>query len=135
MKVNYLAVLVAGLVYFFLGFLWYGILFRDAWLKWELPLVPTPNGHNIPLMYLTSFVLGLLLCYVLALVCEWRNANAFTGAGLGILMWIGFIMTTTFSTTMFEERPHHLFAINYGYCLTGMILAGLIIGGWKRRVL
>ncbi len=133
MRVNYLAVLVAALVYFFLGFLWYGVLFRDAWMKWERPLAPTPNGHNIPLMYLFAFVLALVLCWALALVCEWRKASLVSGAGLGLLMWIGFVMTTTFTTTMFEERPHHLFAINYGYCLTGMVIAGAILGAWKRK--
>jgi hypothetical protein len=134
MRVNYLAVLVAGLVYFFLGFLWYGVIFNKAWMQWEFPLTPaTANHNNVPLMYLCSFVLGLVMCYVLALICDWRGANALTGALLGILMWVGFVLPTSYAASMFEGRPKHLYAINYGYCLVGMILAGLIVGGWRRR--
>jgi hypothetical protein len=133
MKVNYLAVLVAAVVYFFLGGVWYGFFFHDAWAKWELPLAPSQNPPHIGLMYLCAFVMGLILCWALAWVCEWRGANAVSGAGYGLLMWVGFVMTTSYTAMMFEGRPRHLFAINYGYCLVGMTLAGLIVGGWKRK--
>jgi len=133
MKVNYLAVLVAALAYFFLGFLWYGIFFHNAWVKWELPLAPQQNPPNIALMYLCAFIMGLILCWGLAVVCRWSEANAFSGAVVGLAAWIAFVMTTSFTAMMFEGRPRHLFAINYGYCLVGMVMAGMILGGWKRK--
>lgn len=133
MKINYLAVLVSAIAYFFLGFLWYGIVFTKAWMKWELPLTPDQNHVNIPLMYLCAFALGLVMCLVLAWIIKWRGANAVSGAGLGILMWVGFVASTSYTAMMFEGRPRQLFAINYGYCLTGLIISGLILGGWRKK--
>jgi hypothetical protein len=134
MKVNFLAVLVAALAYFFLGFLWYGVLFTKPWMALEGVSAQTPQPPNMALHYLVTFLLQILLCYGLAVACHWRNAGLAGGAMLGIVIWILFIAPVTLSCYMFESRPLALFAINYGYDLAGMALAGAIVGGWKRKV-
>jgi hypothetical protein len=134
MKVNFLAVLVAALAYFFLGFLWDGVLFTKPWMALEGVSAQTPQPPNMALHYLLTFLLQILLCYGLAVACRWRNAGLAGGAMLGIVIWILFIAPITLSCYMFESRPLALFAINYGYDLAGMALAGAIVGGWKRKV-
>ncbi len=132
MKINYLAVLVSAIVFFFLGFLWYGILFAKQWMALE-GMTPANQPKNVAAAYLISFVTQLVLCYVLAIVCRWRDANLVTGAGLGILMWIAFVATTTLTSYLFEGKPLALFAINYGYDLAGMAISGAILGGWRKK--
>jgi hypothetical protein len=41
---------------------------------------------------------------------------------------------TTWSTEYaFEARSLTILAINTGYCLTGMLLMGAILGAWKKK--
>jgi hypothetical protein len=132
MKVNYLAVLVSAIAFFFLGFLWYGFIFAKQWMALE-GMTPSTQPKNIAAAYLISFVAQLVLCYALALVCRWRNANLATGALLGIFLWVAFVLTTTLTSQLFEGRSLQLWAINYGYDLAGMVIAGAILGGWRKK--
>lgn len=134
MKVNHLAVLVSALVYFFLGFLWYGIIFAKPWMALEGIAPGTMPKQNVALDYLISFVMGFIVAYALAVACKWRSAGPAKGVLIGAAAWVAFVMTTAFPTTLFENRPIQLFAINYGYCLVGFILMGGIIGGWKKKL-
>jgi len=76
----------------------------------------------------------LLIAFVLAQICNWRNANtAARGAALGILLWIGFVGPVAFTNYMYEMRSMELFAINEFYSLTGLFLMGLILGAWTKK--
>jgi hypothetical protein len=134
MRTNYPAVVVAAIAYFVLGGLWYGVLFNKPWMALEHMTVEQAQGMNPVLPYVVSFVLELLIAYSLAQLCIWRNANtAGRGASVGVLVWIGFVGPITFMTYMFEMRPRTLFAINEFYPLTGLVLMGVIIGGWTKK--
>ena len=67
------------------------------------------------------------------MACRWRNANLATGTLLGIFLWAAFVLTTTLTAQLFEGRSLELWAINYGYDLAGMAIAGAILGGWRRK--
>lgn len=134
MKINYLAVFICGLLYWVLGAVWYGVLFGMRWMALEGITVTQAQKAGAPADYVISFLLGLLMAYVLANVCTWRNANtASGGASMGVLMWIGFIGPVTFTTSMFEGRPKLLFAINSFYPLVGLWLMGIVLGMWKKK--
>ncbi len=111
MKTNYAAVVVSALVYWILGAVWYGFLFAKPWMALEQMTVERAKSMNPVMPYVTTFALDLLIAFVLAQLCTWRNANtAARGAALGILLWIGFIGPVTFTNYMFEMRPMQLFA-------------------------
>jgi len=89
---------------------------------------------NPVLPYIITFALNLLIAFVLAQICIWRNAStAARGAALGILLWIGFVGPITFTSYMYEMRPMQLFAINEFYSLVGLCLMGLILGAWMKK--
>jgi hypothetical protein len=89
---------------------------------------------NPILPYVVTFVLNLLIAFVLAQICVWRNANtAARGAALGILLWIGFVGPITFTNYMYEMRSMQLFAINEFYSLVGLCLMGAILGAWTKK--
>jgi len=93
------------------------------------------QGLNPILPYIITFVLNLLIAFVLAQICVWRSANtAARGAALGILLWIGFVGPVTFTTYMYEMRPMQLYAINEFYPLVGFCLMGAILGAWTKKV-
>jgi hypothetical protein len=134
MKTNYPAVIVSAVAYWLLGALWFAVLFGKPWMAFEHITEEQARSMNPALPYLITFALNILIAFVLAQLCIWRNANtAGRGAALGILVWIGFIGPITYSTYMYEMRPKELFAINEFYPLVGLCLMGTILGAWKKK--
>ena len=134
MRTNYLAIVVCAVVYWLLGGLWYGVLFSQRWMALEHMTPEQAQGSNVAVMYVVTFVLNLLIAFVLAQLCLWRNANtAGRGAAIGVLLWIGILGPITLTTYMYELRPMELFAINEFYPLVGLCLMGAILGAWTKR--
>ncbi|HUL16515.1 MAG TPA: DUF1761 domain-containing protein [Terriglobales bacterium] len=134
MKTNYLAIVIAAIVYWLLGGVWYGVLFSKSWMALENMTEAQAKSMNPFLAYVITFALNLLIAFVLAQLCLWRNATTVSrGAALGILVWIGFIGPITYTTYMFELRPPQLFAINQFYPLVGLCIMGAILGGWTKK--
>ena len=134
MKTNYPAVVVAAVVYWFMGALWFGVLFAKPWMALERMTEEQARSANPVLPYVISFLLNVLIAYVLAQLCLWRNATtAARGAALGTLLWIGFVGPITYTTYMYELRPWQLFAINQFYPLAGLCVMGAILGAWTKK--
>jgi Protein of unknown function (DUF1761) len=134
MKTNYAAVFVSGLAYWILGAVWFGVLFGKPWMAFEHITEAQARSMNPVLPYIISFVLDLVIAFVLAQLCTWRNAGtAARGAALGVLLWIGFLGPVTYTTYMYEMRPKELFAINEFYPLVGLCLMGAILGAWTKE--
>jgi hypothetical protein len=134
MRTNYPAILVCAIVYWLLGALWYAVLFTKPWMALEGPAVTRASNMTPALSYVITFFLNLLIAFVLAQVCIWRNANtAARGAAMGILLWIGIVGPIVYTTYMYEARPKALFAINEFYPLVGLCLMGAILGAWTKK--
>jgi surface polysaccharide O-acyltransferase-like enzyme len=136
-QVNYLAVLVAGLVIFMLGGLWYSpALFSKRWIalqgRTEEQMKADAARANMPLMYLGAFICGLVIAWMLA-AFMWRMGRQswMIGAHVGALAWLGFVAPTSFLTGMFSMKPKQLWLIDSLYYLVAFALAGAIIGAWK----
>jgi len=69
MKLNYPAILVSAIAYWMLGALWYGLLFGARWMVLENITVEQARAGGSALPYLISFVLDLLIAFVLAQWC------------------------------------------------------------------
>lgn len=134
MKLNHAAIVVSAIVYWLLGGLWFGLIFNKPWMALEGMTATQMQQINPIMPYIIAFVTALILSYVMASVCLWRRVDtASKGASLGVLLWIGFVATTTLACYQFEGRPFHLFLINFGYCLVGMTIMGAILGAWKKK--
>jgi surface polysaccharide O-acyltransferase-like enzyme len=134
MKTNYWAVLVCAAVYWLIGGLWYGVLFSKPWMELEHMTAQDAAGMSPVGPYIITFLLNLLIAFVLAQVCIWRNANtAARGAAIGTLLWIGFVGPITFTTCMYEMHPIELYAINEFYPLIGLVIMGAILGAWPKQ--
>ncbi len=135
-QVNYLAVLVAGLVIFMLGGVWYSpVLFSKKWValqgKTMDQMKADAAGSNMPLMYLGAFLCGLLTAWVLAaFMSRMGHQSAFIGAHVGAIAWLGFAAPTSYATALFSMKPKKLWLIDSLYNLVAFVLAGAIIGAW-----
>jgi Protein of unknown function (DUF1761) len=134
MRTNYPAIVVCAAVYWLLGALWYVVLFSKPWMALENMTAAQANSANPAIAYIITFVLNLLMAFVLAQVCIWRNANtAARGVAIGLVLWFGIVGPITVTTYLYELRPTMLFAINQFYPLVGLCLMGGILGSWKKK--
>jgi len=134
MTTNYVAVVVSAVAYWFLGAIWFAVLFGKRWMVLEGITQQQAQSMNMAIPYATSFALDLLMAFVLAQLCSWRNATtAGRGAAVGVLLWVGIVGPIVYTTYMYEMRPKELFAINEFYPLVGLCLMGVILGAWKRK--
>lgn len=137
---NWLAVLVAGIVIFMLGGLWYSpVLFAKKWIalqnKTEEQMKAEAAGANMPLMYASAFLTGLIIATTMAMVfahiANDMQMNAAYGALLGALLWLGFAATTSYATALFSGKPRQLWFIDSAYNLVSFVLAGIILAVWR----
>ena len=137
---NWLAVLVAGIVIFMLGGLWYSpVLFAKKWIalqnKTEEQMKAEAAGANMPLMYGSAFLTGLIIAATMAMVfahiANDMPMNAAHGALLGALLWLGFAATTSYATAIFSGKPRQLWFIDSAYNLVSFVLAGIILAVWR----
>ena len=133
--VNNVAVLVAGVVIFALGGLWYSpVLFAKRWValvgKTEEEL--KANAGSMPMSYLIVLICGLVTAYVMALVVgNFAPGSAVDGALVGALCWLGFAGATSYGTALFSGKPKSLWLIDSGFNLAAFIVAGIILAVWR----
>ena len=131
---NWVAVLVSGIVIFMLGGLWYSpVLFARQWValmgKSEEEMKASASG---PLPYLFVFFCGLLTAFVMACVMNhYEPFTALHGAKVGAICWLGFAAPSSFATATFSATPRRLWLINSGYNLVSFIVAGVILALWR----
>ena len=134
-EVNYLAVVVAGIVSMALGFLWYSpMVLGKTWMK-EKGLTPDKlksAQKEMGKLYGLSFVVSLVTAYVLTHVMA-LSENFFhypmlqTGLTTAFWMWLGFMMPVQITATIFGEKNWKLFGIDTGYQLVSVLAMGAAI--------
>jgi hypothetical protein len=138
--INYLAVLVAAVVIFALGGLWYSpVLFVKRWMalqgKTEEQMRAEAAAANMPLMYASAFITALITAWVMALVFA-HIANDVEmsvghGALFGAMLWLGFAATTSYAMAIFSGKPRQLWLIDSTYNLVSFVLAGIVLAVWR----
>ena len=138
MKIKYPAVIVATLVHFILGGLWYSpLLFANKFLQlinWTPEQVRQMESQSHVKELVIAFVMSFVLVYILAHFVQYTKAtNAIGGIQTAFWLWLGFIVTTQVPLVLFERRSFGLFLINVGYQFVGCALAGVILAVWRTR--
>src|SRR5690348_15753591 len=135
----YIAVIVAAIVSFILGGIWYQPLFGKAWMAalGKTEADKEPMRKRAPRGFVAGLIGALISSFVLALFLEYaRLANVGLPSGVagglvvGFLLWFRFLMTTTVAGPIFEGRPGKLVGINVGVTLVSYLVMGLIQGIW-----
>ncbi len=129
--VNYLAVIVAAVVAFGIGAVWYTFIFSRQWMA---ALGTTREEMQArggsPLPFLIAIVGYLVMAWVTAVILEsiWRGSADF-GDGIlaGFILWLGFTLTTTAVNYAFPGRKPALTAIDAGGWLVIAVAMGAII--------
>ena len=137
MKINYPAVLVAAILHWILGAVWYGLFSSKfvelmAWTPDQLAAIQN-ESHTTD--YILAFLSSLVLVYILAHFVQYTKAdNIGSGLQTAFWLWLGFIVTTQLPTVIFEGRKAGLYLLNIGYQFVACIVAGALLATWRPRV-
>lgn len=136
MHINMMAVLVAVVANFVLGFIWYTPLFGKAWAKEmgvDTSVKPTKAemAKGMIFMVIGNFFLAYVFAHNIAawsyvpgtqemgIVMTVLNATVFT--------WLGFYLPVDLGAVAWERKSWKLFGINTGYHFTMLLVAAIIL--------
>ncbi len=142
-EVNYIAVLIAGIVPMIVGAIWYGPLFGKRWLEYmETTEEEIRKDFNPVKTYGVSFLLALITAYILAQLLAGMggpgNVSSMTGSGgngmvglhLALMALIAFVLPVAYQSVAFEGRKSGLFWLSLGYNGVALFGQALVIGIW-----
>ena len=131
-NVNLWSVIVAAVVAFVLGGLWYSpLLFGKKWMKLSKMSEKDMKGTNAHLSYLGTLIISLVTAYILAVFVGYAGAMTFSSGMLaGFWVWLGFVATKSFGGVLWEKKPFALWVLNSGYDLLSLLLMAGIIAVW-----
>jgi hypothetical protein len=130
--INYIAVLIAALAGFGLGAVWYMVL-GGPWLralgKTKDALRPGGSAKALP------FVIALIALFVMALMLaglmgHLGDVTVRGGAISGVLVWVGFVITTMGVNHAFSGAKPMLTLIDGGHWLAVLVVMGAVIGAF-----
>ena len=133
--INYLAVLVAAVVIFMLGGLWYSpALFAKKWVALQGKTMEEMKASSSATasMYVQVFLCGLVTAWVMAIVIGFLPSFSVVRAlKLAVICWLGFAAATSYGTALFSSKPKELWFIDTSYNLVAFVAAAAIIGVWR----
>ena len=126
---SWLAFVVALIATQVLGFLWYSnMLFARPWMKAVGKTEKQLRAESNPNVYIYSVVGAAVMLLVLVNVLRWAGITETAPAiGVALLVWLGFVATSSAMNTAFENRGWPLWAIDNGYHLVNAILSAVIL--------
>ena len=134
----WIGVIVAAIVSFVIGGIWYGPAFGKMWMAalGKTDADKEAMRKQAPKGFLAGLIGSFISSWVLAIVVTYARGGTFYalpsgivgGLVVGFLVWFGFLMTTTVSGAIFEGRSGKLLGINIGYSFIAYLLMGAIIG-------
>jgi uncharacterized protein DUF1761 len=130
--INVLAVVVAAVANMIIGSIWYSPgVFGKTWMSLAGVQPGNMKGGAGP-AYAGSFVVALILAYVLAHFVGYTQASTLgQGIQLGFWVWLGFVATTSSGDYIFGGRPRPLYVINNGYHLVTLLVNGALLAVWR----
>lgn len=132
--INYWAVLVAGLLGFGLGGVWYRLL-ANPWKTAHGFTTEQIRAHHgkgaAPWPLIIAFVADLVMAWMLAGVIGHLGAvSVKNGVIAALFLWLGFVITTLAVNNTFGMRKPLLIVIDGGHWLAALLLMGAVIGAW-----
>lgn len=128
-RINWLGVIAATVVAFFIGFLWYGLIFEATWLE----LTGQTKSEDMSML---PMAWGLLQTFVTMLGLGWfigRDSSVMEGLKTGLVAAICFALMTSAYNFIYETSPTGLLPIDWSHLLVVYAVGGAIIGGLRMK--
>lgn len=127
---NVLAIVVAAIAIWAIGFLLYVVLFADQWATWMGITEADMNEDygRMPFMVVMPFLQAIGL----SLAVKWRNVPGLMG-GLttGVFMAVFLTIAGRMYGWVYSFQPTELFGLDSLHFVLSHAVAGAILGAWK----
>jgi len=137
LSINFIAVIIAALANFIIGFMFHGPLFGKLWMKLA-NIHPTGKekiSDMVPQM-IKNFLVNIICAYVLAMfiyvTASYYNnvGNIVGGMGIAFWAWFGFIVTSTSIDVIWMGKSKKLWIFEIIASLVSFIVMGAILVIW-----
>lgn len=135
MPLNYIAILIAAITAFVLGFMFHGPLLGKLWMKLA-DIHPTGNEKLRDMLPQLgwNFLTNLITAAMLAVLFAFTETSPFLsgdgiirGAHLGVMVWGGFIATSSAVEVIWMGRKFNLWLFEACCSMVIMAVMGAII--------
>ena len=139
-KINFLAIFVAVVVNFFIGFIWFTPLFGKAYGKemgFDMSVKPKKNEmlKGMIFMIIGNFLFAWVFAHNIA---AWNFVPGMKDMGIipntimsAVFTWLGFYFPGHLGATVWERKSWKLFAIQGGYSLVSLLVVAFILTSWS----
>jgi hypothetical protein len=136
MHINMVAILVAVIANFILGFIWYTPLFGNAWAKemgFDRSVKPKSSelAKGMIFMIIGNFFLAYVFAHNIAAWSYVPGTKEMSPVSnimsASIFTWLGFYLPVDLSTVAWERKSWKLFGINTGYHFLMLLVAAVIL--------
>ena len=129
-SVNWVGVIVATIVVWLLGWLWYGMVFEAKWMALTGMTEADAAASGMTPMVL-GFLNTLLTVIGLGLIVPRLGDGWMGGAKTGLLAGLLFACTTAAMGFIYTKQDTGLIPIDFGYLIVLYVVAGAIVGGLR----
>jgi hypothetical protein len=132
-EMNWLPIAVSTIIYFFIGAIWYTVLFGKKWIAYQQINVNDPKakeGSGV-IMFMSFLLMAVAVICIALLVERMQLTQAVSGIKLGLLTGIGFAITAISISYLYVKKPLGLHIIDGSYHLVGHIISAVILCIWK----
>lgn len=133
-NLNFLAILVGGVLAWAFGSLWYSpILFGKAWQTESGFSDEDLEGSNLVAIFGGSFLLMIVMAFGMAILLRGHDSENITwktGLLHGLYVGIMFVATSIGINQLYQRKSLKLFLIDAGYQVIMLVIMGAVIGAW-----
>lgn len=127
--VSWIGIIVATIVSFIFGFLWYGPIFGKTWMslmKFTEKDMKKAKEKGMGKNYFAMLISTLVVVYILGIVVNFAGSVSEVIL-LTVLLWLGFVATTSLSQVLWEGKSMQLYIFNNAFSVINYVIIALIL--------
>ena len=130
---NALGILAAGIVFWMLGWIWYGMVFSEMWHA--LTGIPKPAEDTMdPKIMLGGIIAPIAMALGLTYILQQSSASRLaTCAKISAIVSLLIGLPLMAMDNLYQGEPLKLLALDYGYVLVGFALMGVILSFFRGK--
>lgn len=130
-SINYIGILIAGIVSMMIGGMWYGPLFGKIWVKEAGitdEMMASAKAKGMTKSYIFTLISCLISAYILAYFMGVQSVTSVSSTlTLVFMIWLGFQIPIHLGTVLWDMKTFKLFVINSLYSLVSLLASGIIL--------